>query len=1429
MKKKTNQFARTAMTLLLAVLGSFMAVGTSFAAGGNSTKGNCGDNDAPDAVKWEFNVTTGTLTISGTGAMLDFEQAGEQPWYPWGDDITTVVIGEGVTRIGNYAFQDFPLTSIMAQKTETASTRADSGSEPIASALPEGLISIGKYALYNTHMTNLTLPSTLQSIDKFALASNSQLTTLTFLATMSVPYLENDVFASCNNLTAIYVPETCVDDYKNPDCWTTYAELIKAIPEGGDEPTEVKGSEVLTVGSISNANGYLPSYPQSSYSTSQQIYTKDEIGKAGMITSIAFYNYEMGKARNYDIYLSHTTKEEFDSNTDWVTVSDANKVFSGTVTLGDGWTVIDFDTPFVYDGKQNLILTMDDNTGNSTGNNYSIGVYSPSGHQSLYYYKSTNLDPTQPIEVEGDFHTSYSSDRKNGIQLCFETYPKPSKLEAVEVGDVSTQIQCSLRGDATAWNLRYRKVAGEGEEEHAWTVVNNLTDRLKFIEGLTPLTKYEAQVQAIFPEDKLSDWTSPLVFTTACCPVEDQAEIIYAVNSNYSSWYGYAIQFMDITDKDNPVEVAYVNPPSYSFTGGTLTLCCGHKYKVNWIYDEEHSNVNHQFSLALYFEPGDKFYSMARGTAPEETAELTTFVMDCTPYCTQMPQILNESGTTYNSATITFLSQTKTGQVVYSTEADFDPEKATPEDMDFEEVSQSEVPWDQPNASITLKGLQPLTAYYVRVRSVCTTEPIGVSRWSAPVKVTTSSRYDAPTQVIAEPVNSRTEKLSWGSRGSEQSHNLYYRKQAVGNPVDPSAIQTFGGGNGTGFESGSWGKGIHSSYGDRPFSNTLFVADVPAGSSFSFKAGNGKTAGGPVNFLYGMRPENVTLTAGEVMKQFDMQCLNDADRQARIYSAQSEINVIRQQLTDLDNRLNNGDITQEEYDIQKEKLEKELADNESELEYLNQQPSDAELLQTMKELEQKISDINNQLNTLYNSLNLPILSEEQRAATELQIKKLESEADGYFAHLNDLRAITTNAENTQKDGFSITREKESANARTRGTDDDAYIFFIRHSDPNGVLLVKDLTITPPEQQGEWIVIPNVSGNSYLLTGLEPGTTYEVMVEPVYDGGTTGSRSPITVFTTLGEESEPLEGVFSVSKDKKVSFAKGNLRYSKDANWNDHWSLAEHQYDILGADNLESQEVNQYGNRFPSEDHLDLFCWSAGYSSNGTIHTYPDDSYYTGDFKEWGTQTAFTDIYGFGWSTMTKDEWTYLLSERENAATLKSFATVNGVKGLVLLPDEWNAPDGVIISEEMTAEQWATIEKTGAVFLPAAGTLTVNMEGSTVATVNDVNVVGSYWSSTPSETDVNAFSMTFTESEVKPAVDIYRRIGSAVRLVKALPEPVKGDANNDGVVNVADVVEMINARDNKPSAHFVMKNADFDGDGSITDADIDAVVKIIMGK
>lgn len=59
--------------------------------------------------------------------------------------------------------------------------------------------------------------------------------------------------------------------------------------------------------------------------------------------------------------------------------------------------------------------------------------------------------------------------------------------------------------------------------------------------------------------------------------------------------------------------------------------------------------------------------------------------------------------------------------------------------------------------------------------------------------------------------------------------------------------------------------------------------------------------------------------------------------------------------------------------------------------------------------------------------------------------------------------------------------------------------------------------------------------------------------------------------------------------------------------------------------------------------------------------------------------------------------------------------------------------------------------------------------------------------------------------------------------------IKGDANDDVRVNAADLVEMVNAKNNKASDRFVLKNADIDGSGKITQEDIDAVVKIILKK
>ena len=162
------------------------------------------------------------------------------------------------------------------------------------------------------------------------------------------------------------------------------------------------GEGVLIGDGGTTTDNYLPSHSFFKYSLTQQIYTADEIGMAGTITSIAFYNGGGEKSRTYDVYLVHTDKTVFSNTTDWIAVTEADRVFSETMVMAaNEWTVFTFDTPFAYDGTSNLALIVDDNTGT-----YSSGmacrVFNAQGNQSIRICSdNTNYDPSAPSGYNG--------------------------------------------------------------------------------------------------------------------------------------------------------------------------------------------------------------------------------------------------------------------------------------------------------------------------------------------------------------------------------------------------------------------------------------------------------------------------------------------------------------------------------------------------------------------------------------------------------------------------------------------------------------------------------------------------------------------------------------------------------------------------------------------------------------------------------------------------------------------------------------------------------------------------------------------------------------------------------------------------------------------------------------------------------------------
>ena len=117
--------------------------------------------------------------------------------------------------------------------------------------------------------------------------------------------------------------------------------------------------------------------------------------------------------------------------------------------------------------------------------------------------------------------------------------------------------------------------------------------------------------------------------------------------------------------------------------------------------------------------------------------------------------------------------------------------------------------------------------------------------------------------------------------------------------------------------------------------------------------------------------------------------------------------------------------------------------------------------------------------------------------------------------------------------------------------------------------------------------------------------------------------------------------------------------------------------------------------------------------------------------------------------------------------------MNGVNGLILLPDNWTCPAGVTFKsgfhseysveaygqyQTFTAEQWSKLESAGAVFLPAAG-------NGYSSNVGSVQYHGSYCSATEYGSYL-AFHFFFRSDEARMPKGI-RSSGQYVRLVKDL--------------------------------------------------------------
>ncbi len=274
------------------------------------------------------------------------------------------------------------------------------------------------------------------------------------------------------------------------------------------------------------------------------------------------------------------------------------------------------------------------------------------------------------------------------------------------------------------------------------------------------------------------------------------------------------------------------------------------------------------------------------------------------------------------------------------------------------------------------------------------------------------------------------------------------------------------------------------------------------------------------------------------------------------------------------------------------------------------------------------------------------------------------------------------------------------------------------------------------------------------------------------------------FTHEGSDEGP-QHLFSIAEGQQVLFSPGNLQYSTAGNHataegtaNGTFRFAEHQYDYLGQANALVSDTNS--------GWIDLLTWgSSGWHVSPCSEKdgdYDIESLCGSEaYADWGVYNAIGDDAPGTWRTLTCNEWDYLVNRRA-ASTIDGTdsaryaeATVCGVKGLILFPDRFERPESLdsivginrnsfaihFADNTYSAEQWALMEKAGAVFLPAAGF----RGGTWLSTIGEG---GSYWSST-CNANRQAYALLFIDGVVNASAectyDKDRGYGRSVRLVK----------------------------------------------------------------
>ena len=173
------------------------------------------------AFTWEYDPSSQTMTVSGEGALPDLTP-GKQKWADYSDEIQTVILAEGITKIGKYGFGGMPALRTVI--------------------FPDSLTTVGMGAFSDcTALEECTIPGTVSRVENRAFQRCSSLKRITFEE--GVAFLGSQLLAECAALECVTIPSTALIDrthvsYTSDGCLfygiTDFSALTVHVQTGSD-------------------------------------------------------------------------------------------------------------------------------------------------------------------------------------------------------------------------------------------------------------------------------------------------------------------------------------------------------------------------------------------------------------------------------------------------------------------------------------------------------------------------------------------------------------------------------------------------------------------------------------------------------------------------------------------------------------------------------------------------------------------------------------------------------------------------------------------------------------------------------------------------------------------------------------------------------------------------------------------------------------------------------------------------------------------------------------------------------------------------------------------------------------------------------------------------------------------------------------------